>query len=303
MPALIFFHSTMTVSNFALLGLDADHRIVWRCDRKSSSLPTSLNGKLLSEAFPKLPNVLDVNDWTTLSSEGEAPPIAVRSHKVECEGLAWILEFDGASGSSQKGFQVAPTPAHLFQGARNEIMTELHRGGQQVLSALLMRLGGMGKTGSEDDMREIRFLVAKAQADMRTLTQTIAPTALKTHGLSAALARLADVLDEEGEVSLVVPRADGYRFDEAAEIAAYEVIRGIVVRLAHEGLTSASVTLHTYNGILRIIIELNIVVTQETIEASPYCQQLLAQTGASIRSDVDSTSTTVVLEFPEGSLL
>ena len=268
----------------------------------------SINGKLLSEAFPELPNLLDINNWTSLSREEQATPIAirshvVRSHKVDCEGLAWLLEIASATGSNQAGTQVAPTPAHLFQSSRNEIMTELHRGTQQVLSALLMRLGAMGQTGNEDEMREIRFLVAKAQADMRRLTQTVVPTALKTHGLSAALARLSDVLEEEGEVSLVVPRADGYRFDEAAEIAAYEVIRGIVMRLAHEGLTSASVTLHTYNESLRIIVELNIVVTQERIEASEYCQQLLEQCDASIRSDVDSTSTTVVLEFPEKSLL
>jgi signal transduction histidine kinase len=189
----------------------------------------------------------------------------------------------------------------LFQSARSEIMTELHRGGQQVLSALLLRLGGMGETGSKEDMREIRSLVAKAQTDMRALTQTVVPTALETLGLGAALAHLSKVLDEQGEVSLLVPNDSGHRFDEAVEITAYEVIRGILTRLGHNGLRCASVTLHTHHDVLRIIIEVDIVVSQEMIVASEYCQVLLQQCHASLRSDVGSESTTVVLEFPERS--
>ena len=181
-------------------------------------------------------------------------------------------------------------------------MTELHHTGQQVLSALLIRLGGMGESGSKDDMREIRSLVVKAQTDMRAMTQTVVPKVLAEQGLGAALSRLSEVLAEQGEVSLAVSNDDGQRYPETVEIAAYELIRGILTRLRHTGLRRASVTLHARDEALRALLELDQIVTETPLISSDYCQALLGECDASLRSDVGGNGTTVVLEFPVGSL-
>ena len=291
----------MAVSNFALLGLNAEHRIVWHCDNDSGLIPPNTSGMLLQEAFPKIPETLEPDRWTQLSLHSGEAPLSVRSHKVDTAKLTWLLQFD-ASGSKATTGLSRPSSAHLFQSARRELMTELHHTGQQVLTALLIRLGGMGESGSEDDMREIRSLVVKAQTDMRAMTQTVVPNVLAASGLGAALSQLSQVLAEQGEVSLAVPNDDGQRYSEPVEIAAYELIRGILTRLRNTGLRRASVTLHARDGALRALLELDQIVTEDTLISSAYCQVLLNECDASVRSDVDSNGTTLVLEFPIRSL-
>jgi len=291
----------MAVSNFALLGLNAERRIVWRCDHDSGLIPPNTSGMLLQEVFPEFPETLEVDRWTQLGQgKGEAP-LSVRSLKVETGELAWLLQFN-ASGSKDTTGSSRTSSAHLFQSARRELMTELHHTGQQVLTALLVRLGGMGESGSEDDMREIRSLVVKAQTDMRAMTQTVVPTVLAASGLGAALSRLSEVLTEQGEVSLTVPADDRQRYPESVEIAAYELIRGILTRLRPTGLRRASVTLHARDEGLRALLELDQIVAEDTLLSSDYCHVLLNECDASLRSDTGSNGTTVVLEFPNRSL-
>lgn len=294
----------MPVSKYALLGLNADYCIVWCSNDEHAtridSIPIdAIRGKHIAEAFPQFSIPLESGRWVQLgTNRGCARTLDIRDQGEGYQGVEWIVQFTPALLSAR--IDEATKAARLIQDARSNLMTEFHQSGQQILSALLLRLGAMGTAATEEEMQEIRNLATSAQTEMRTLTRTVVPIALATEGLGAALAVLAETLRERGTATLMVPEDNGRRFPEVVEICAYEAIRGLLSRVSTLKLTQASASLHATPTTLRVIVELDILATEAQLGPSDYVRELLSRTLATQTTEVGSSETTVVLEFPLG---
>jgi signal transduction histidine kinase len=288
----------MSDSNFALLGLDTDKRVVWKSESAASLLPDGLSGQLLEEVFPNLRGQIELERAVQVEAPGTSDRFCVLPSRVQSSDYEWLVRLDrDEQESGQTNRLLAWRIVDVCHESRVDLVEELHQGVQQVLAALLIRLGGMGETASEDNMREIRDLVARALDDLRTVTKTVAPAALDA-GLNAALVEFSEILARHAGLKLLVPTGELRRYPRSIEIVAYDAIRVLLTACSHRGIKEASVSLHDTPGALRVIVELHDFTKGIDDVLERLEEKFLGYVHASVAIEIDSENSTLVFSFP-----
>lgn len=144
---------------------------------------------------------------------------------------------------------------------RRRLAVDLHDGLNQLLTLAQMKLAGLRDAAAGGEMRaglaEVEKIVGEADRAARTLTFQLSPPVLHDLGFEAAVAWLAEDVQEAYELGVdLLPHEPLGQLDEDVAVLLFRAVRELLINVAkHAGAGAARVRMERSGHAVKVLVE------------------------------------------------